>query len=395
MIPFEHALQIVLDAATPSAIPCEMVSLEKACGRILQQTVFADRDMPPFNKSAVDGYACRYEDLETERPLRLLESISAGSTPKYTVTQGCCCKVMTGAMVPQGAECVVMVEDTLEENGLIHYRGKKQPKPGICLKGEDITSGTPLLTSGTLIQPTHLGLLSAVGNTTIQVAKKIKVGIISTGDELTEPWERPRTEQIRNSNSRLLMAQTKSAGALASYYGIARDHVDSLAPLLSAAMEDNELVIVSGGVSMGDYDIVPEVAKDLGFDILFDSVAVQPGKPTTFGVGSGVFFFGLPGNPVSTFIQFELMVRPFINRLMGAHYTPLMFKLPLAHAYTRKNAERMAHLPATINASGSCSLIDYHGSAHLSAFDRAKCLMRIQVGATSISAGELVEIVLL
>jgi molybdopterin molybdotransferase len=146
---------------------------------------------------------------------------------------------------------------------------------------------------------------------------------------------------------------------------------------------------------MGDFDVVPETVKGMGVSILFDRVAVQPGKPTTFGVGKEGFFFGLPGNPVSTFIQFELMVKPFLMKLMGASYAPLSFLLPLSHPYSRKHTGRMAHLPATIDASGSCSLVDYHGSAHITALNFAQCIVRIPVGVSSVARGEMVEVIML
>jgi molybdopterin molybdotransferase len=399
MITFENALQIILDATRAKrGVPdekCEYISLEEACGRILQQAVTADRDMPPFDKSAMDGYACLYSDMVAETPLRLLETIPAGSVAKYAVTTGTCSKIMTGAALPLWADYVLMVEETWEENGFIYYTSNPKRKANICYKGEDLNAGMTVLHPGCLIQPQHIAVLAAVGCTKIRVAKRVRVGIISTGDELTEPWESPETVQIRNSNGWQLLAQSKQAGALATYYGIAKDSADLFAPLLSTAIKESDVVIVSGGVSMGDFDIVPETAQRLGIDILFDRVAVQPGKPTTFGVGPDGFFFGLPGNPVSSFIQFELMVKPLLMQLMGAHYTPLSLRLPLAHPYHRKQAERMAHLPAKIDPSGSCLLLNYHGSGHINSLEQAQGLVRIPIGVTSAIAGEPVEIILL
>ena len=404
MISFEQALHTVLDAADSATlfpeVPCERTSLAECCGRVLQQEVYADRDTPPFNKSAVDGYACIFADLEQEHTMRLLEVIPAGREPKHSVKQGCCSKVMTGAMVPQGAECVLMVEDSFEENGAVRSigagAGKLGRKTNICLKGEDLAAQTLLLSSGTLLKSQHIAMLAAYGYTELCVSVRPKVGIISTGDELVEPDVVPSSVQIRNSNGWQLLSQSKEAGALATYYGIAQDHPNSLAPLLAISMKENNVVILSGGVSMGDFDIVPDTARRLGINILFDRVAVQPGKPTTFGVGKGCYFFGLPGNPVSSFVQFELMVKPFIMKFMGAQCAPVSLRLPLSRPYTRKQSNRMAHLPASIDPSGcSCSLIDYHGSGHITALDRAQCLVRIPVGVTSVAAGESVEIILL
>ena len=394
---FEKALQIVLDAGQASLLKqdFEQVALEDACGRVLQQPVMADRDMPPFDKSAVDGYACKSVDLERGGPMRLLEVVAAGAMPLHQVMEGCCVKVMTGAMVPEGTECVLMVEEAWEVEGAVCCAGKSGRKTNICVQGEDLAMGAQVLDAGIVIQSQHIALLAAMGYARVQVAAKIKVGVISTGDELVEPWESPQAAQIRNSNSWQLMAQCRAAGALATYYGIAKDSVDSFAPVLAAAIKENDGVIVSGGVSMGDFDIVPQTAQSLGINILFDRVAVQPGKPTTFGVGAECFFFGLPGNPVSSFIQFELMVKPFLMGRMGAHYAPLLLRLPLSHPFTRKQAERMAHLPAVINPVGSCTLIDYHGSGHITALDRAQGIVRIPLGVTSVSAGTHVEVILL
>jgi len=399
MVTFDEALHIVLDAAqTKEALPdekCEVVSLEDVCGRILQQTVVADRDMPPFDKSAMDGYACLYSDIVAEIPMRLLETIPAGSVALHEIASGVCSKIMTGAALPLGADYVLMIEDAKEKDGFVIPMGEPKRKSNISHQGEDLTAGTEVFAPGCIIQPQHVAVLAAVGCTKIRVAKRVRVGIISTGDELTEPWDAPERVHIRNSNGWQLLAQSKEAGALATYYGIARDCEESFAPLLSKALEENDVVVVSGGVSMGDFDIVPETARNLGIDILFDRVAVQPGKPTTFGVGPNGFFFGLPGNPVSSFIQFELMVKPFLMRLMGAHYVPVSFRLPLAHPYARKQAERMAHLPATIDPSGSCLLLNYHGSGHINSLQQANCLARIPLGVTFVATGEPVEIILL
>ena len=398
MIPFEQALETVLKAA-PFQTPlpddvCEVVPLVEGSGRILQQTVAADRDMPPFDKSAVDGYACKRADLEQGIPMRLLEVIPAGTAPRYSVTQGCCSKVMTGAMVPQGTECVAMVEEAWEEGNTVCCAVRQGGKTNICLKGEDLSVGAPILHPGCVIQPQHIAMLSAVGCTEIRVAQKVEVGILSTGDELTEPWESPSNVQIRNSNAFQLMAQALRMGAKATYYGIAKDHVDSFTPLLAAALKERKVVIVSGGVSMGDFDIVPQVAQRLGLHILFDRVAVQPGKPTTFGVGTDSFFFGLPGNPVSSFVQFELMVKPFLMRMMGAKYAPLSLRLPLAHPFKRKQADRMAHLPMEIDESGRCRLLHYHGSGHIGALSRAQGVARINLGVSELSENEIIESIL-
>ncbi|MCL2738936.1 MAG: molybdopterin molybdotransferase MoeA [Bacteroidales bacterium] len=406
MITFEQALQVVLDAVGKKAdLPkerCEYVSLEDSCGRVLQQVVKTDRDTPPFHKSAMDGYACTYADLEQGRPMRLLEVVPAGTTPKYQITGGCCSKVMTGAMVPQGAEYVLMVEDAIVEDNTVctapHCRIAPH-KTNICLRGEDVQAGVPLLNLGAFLKPQHIAMLAAYGYTELCVAIKPKVGIISTGDELVEPSVTPSDVQIRNSNGWQLLAQVSRAGASPSYYGIVQDKAQALRAALMQALKENAVVVLSGGVSMGDFDMVPEVLKSLGVNILFDRVAVQPGKPTLFGVwnngGDSRYLFGLPGNPVSSFIQFELMVRPLLMSLMGAFPQAITLRLPLSHPYRRKSAERMAHLPMEIDESGRCNLLNYNGSGHITALNTAHGMARIPLGVLELQEDAAVEVILL
>lgn len=381
---------------------CEYISLENSCGRVLQQTIVTDRDTPPFDKSAVDGYACKYVDLEQGRHLRLLEVIPAGTAPKHPITDGYCSKVMTGAMVPQGAEYVLMIEDAILENNTVrtapHCRIAPH-KTNICLKGEDVQAGVPLLSPGALLKPQHIAMLAAYGYSELSVATKPKVGVISTGDELVEPSIIPSDVQIRNSNGWQLLAQVTRTGAHPSYYGIVRDHADDLRATLIKALSQNSVVVLSGGVSMGDFDMVPQVLKSLGVKTLFDRVAVQPGKPTLFGVweeqGDSRYLFGLPGNPVSSFIQFELMVRPLLMLLMGASPQTTTLRLPLSRPYRRKNAERMAHVPMEIDESGRCNLLNYNGSGHITALNFAQGAARIPLGVFELSENELVEVILL
>ena len=406
MITFEQALKIILDAAeTKTELPkeqCEYVFLENACGRILQQPIIADRDMPPFHKSAMDGYACKYADLEKGNPMRLLEIIAAGTPPKHKITESCCSKVMTGAMIPEGTECVLMVEDAIQENDSVrtipHYKLARN-KTNICLQGEDLRAGARVLAPGTILMPQHIATLAAQGYTDIRVAQKLTVAVISTGDELVEPAVVPSSVQIRNSNGWQLMAQITRAGAIPSYYGIIRDWPEILRSALIQALSENTVIVLSGGVSMGDFDMVPDVLKSMGVKIFFDRVAVQPGKPTVFGIlnhqGKSRYLFGLPGNPVSSFIQFELMVRPLLLLLMGASHQTIALRLPMAHAYRRKGAERMAHVPMEIDESGRCRLLNYNGSGHITALNSAQGLARIPLGVLELQENAAVEVILL
>jgi molybdopterin molybdotransferase len=215
---------------------------------------------------------------------------------------------------------------------------------------------------------------------------------MSSGDELVEPDKVPGKSQIRNSNAWQLMAQVKVAGAIGKYYGIARDDEEETFLLVKQAIAENDIVLITGGVSMGDFDFVPSVLERAGVKILFSRVKVQPGKPTTFGVHSKALVFGLPGNPVSSFIQFELLVRPLIYRMMGCQWNPLVIQLPMKGSFTRRFAERMSWVPVVITGDGLVSPVEYHGSAHINSLSEADGIIAIPVGTKKIEKGEIVGV---
>jgi molybdopterin molybdotransferase len=303
MITFEEAYGIVMGSAVEPGL--EHVSLEQCVGRVLAEDAIADMDMPPFNKSAVDGYACKKADLDGV--LEVVEIIAAGKQPSRSIGQGQCSQIMTGAMVPDGADTVIMVEFTeqIEENK-IRFTGQKTAA-NICYLAEDVKSGQLILNKGTLLRPQEIAVLATFGFAEPLVYKRPVVGMISTGDELVEPDVKPGLSQIRNSNASQTIAQTIAAGATHHYFGIAKDTEASTREKIEKALAHSDIVILTGGVSMGEFDYVPQVLHDLGVTILFKSIAVQPGRPTVFGVKGDKYIFGLPGNPVSSFVQFELL----------------------------------------------------------------------------------------
>jgi molybdopterin molybdotransferase len=308
MIPFEEALRTVLDSAR--RLDTERVDITLSINRILAEDAKSDMDMPPFNKSAMDGYACRKADLANE--LEVVETIPAGYTPTKSIEANQCAKIMTGASVPQGADCVVMVEFTENPtDSSIRFVGETTDD-NICLRGEDIKAGEVVLSKGTCIRPQHIAVLASVGCAQPVVSKRPRVGILATGDELVQPTSMPGPSQIRNSNSFQLTAQAESMGTVAKNYGIAKDTDKAIDKMFKEAVEENDVVLVSGGVSMGDFDLVPGIFKQNNINLLFEKVATKPGKPTVFGVAENIYCFGLPGNPVSTFVLFELLVKPFL-----------------------------------------------------------------------------------
>ncbi|HLN21392.1 MAG TPA: gephyrin-like molybdotransferase Glp [Bacteroidales bacterium] len=386
MIPFDEALGIVMDSAFLTG--CETIPFADAVGRFLAEDIFSDTDMPPFNRSAVDGFACRKQDLKNE--LEIIEVIPAGKDPSKKPGKNECSRIMTGAIVPEGCDFVFMIEDS-EETGSnrVRYTGKGM-KTNISLMGEDLKKGDVVLRKGKRITPADIAVIASVGHVNVNVGKKPSVGVISTGDELVEPENKPLISQIRNSNSYQLLAQLNSAGAAARYYGIAPDD-ERAAVIIKKALAENNILLLTGGVSMGDFDLVPDFLKDAGVKLMFDRVNVQPGKPTTFGVHKTGLVFGLPGNPVSSFVQFETLVKPLIYKMSGANELPSMKKVTMGADYERKSFSRMGWIPVRISESGEAFPVDYHGSAHISALSYSDGIISILPGINKLCKGDEVS----
>jgi len=390
MITLDRAIGTILSEVIPLK-DSEKVNLWDSMGRVLAADVISDMNMPPFNKTAVDGYACKMEDASKE--LDVIEIIPAGYVPQKSVESGQCSKIMTGAMIPEGANCVLMVEDTKEiANDRIVFTGDK-PKSNICILGEDIRTGDVAIPKGTTLSAQHIAIMAALGCTQPIVAKKPSVAVLITGDELVEPQQKPTGGQIRNSNGHQLVGQIIKANAKPSYTGIVKDTEEATYQAISNALKENDIIILTGGVSMGDYDYVPAVMKKIGIEILFSSISIQPGKPTKFGVKDGKLIFGLPGNPVSSFMQFELLVKPAIQKMMGGEpKTDLIARLPMATSYKRKKTERLGLIPVSINADNKVFAVDFHGSAHIFALAKAVGYIMIPMGESEIKEGDLVDV---
>jgi molybdopterin molybdotransferase len=388
MISFEEAFGIVMESAFETET--EIIPFTSSYARILAEDIFSDIDMPPFNRSAVDGYACHRTDIATE--LEVVEIIPAGKVPEKSVGQNQCSKVMTGAIVSEGCDIVFMVEDSENLTSCkIRFTGK-DPKSNMSFKGEDVKTGDLVVRSGKFIKPQDIAVMASVGRTKITVKKKPRVGILSTGDELVEPSVSPEISKIRNSNAYQLLSQVNRAGGIGHYYGIAPDLEDITFEMLQKAISDNDVVLLTGGVSMGDFDFVPSVMMRAGVKILFDKVNVQPGKPTTFGVHPKAIVFGLPGNPVSSFIQFETLVRPSINKMMGHDWKPVEQMLPMAVRYERKSSARMGWVPVAITGNMEVLPVSFHGSAHISALPDADGIFAVKSGIKTVEKGELVSV---
>lgn len=387
MIEQEEAFKIIEHSGFE--LGTEWIPLQNCLGRVLAENVFSDMDMPPFNKSAVDGFACRKMDLGNW--MELLEVIPAGVAPLKKIGRDQCSQIMTGAAVPEGADIVIMVEHTVNENGKIRFI-KEKSSGNICFLGEDLKANDLVLEKGTLIKAPQIPVLASVGKTFVKVFLQPVVAIISTGDELVEPHNIPQISQIRNSNASQLIAQIKQLGIDARYVGIAKDSPESTRQTLENALDGSDMVILSGGVSMGDFDFVPQILEEKGIKILFDSLAVQPGRPTVFGKKENQLFFGLPGNPVSSFVQFELLVKPLLYALMGHKFRPLPLKMPLGKDYERRNTKRKSYIPVYFSENGEVIPVEYHGSAHIHSYVKADGMIYINIGETSLKKGQIIDV---
>jgi molybdopterin molybdotransferase len=388
MLPFDEAYKIVLDSA--HTLGSERVDIARAANRILAEDIKSDTDIPPRDISVFDGYACRRQDLANE--LKVIETIPAGMPPKETIGPNQCAKIMTGAAVPDGADCVFMVE--LSENltaGTVRFTGEKTDD-NIRLHGRDIKTGQVVLQSGTRIRPQDIAVLAMVGHAEVLVAKKPRVGIIATGDELVEPHLKPSPWRLRNSNGPQLAAQLGSVGALVTDYGIAKDTTGEIDGTFKRAAGENDVVLLSGGVSMGDFDLVPGILKQNDIELLFEKIALKPGKPTVFGISDGLYCFGLPGNPVSTFVVFELLVKPFLYKLMGHDYSPPNIRMLLDETLSRKDTERRGWMPVKITGTGKLRKVEYHDSGHINALCGADGLVCMEIGVAEIRENTVVQV---
>lgn len=385
---FEEALATVLNQA--EVLGTEKVLFMDSRGRVLAEDVLSDVDMPPFDKAAMDGYACRQEDLG--RDLECIETIPAGHMPQKGVASGQCAKIMTGAVVPEGADTVIMVEDTeVLDNGLVRYH-KESSKSNIAYKAEDVQKGDVVIPVNTLLDTKHIQTLAAVGQTEVSVYRRPIVAVISTGEELVEPEQKPQPSQIRNSNAYSIMAQLHKMGLPAKHLGVCGDTVAQLRDKLQEAAQSSDVILFSGAVSMGDYDFVPRALAEEGVEIFFHGVRAKPGQKTIFGRRGKQWFIGVPGNPVSSFVQVEFLLLPFLKKLMNARDDALSLRLPCSKGYSRRKGHLKQFLPAKILPDGSVERVAYHGSGHLNSLSYANALIVVDRDVLTIAEGELVDV---
>jgi molybdopterin molybdotransferase len=379
--------------------PMPVTSLE-ALGCVLAVDVVSDVDVSPFDNSAMDGYAVRAVDTaraSEENPaiLRVVDHIAAGAMPRATVGRGEASRIMTGAPVPGGADSVVMVEHTISldaggsTGGTVAIGRPARAGDHIRLKGEDVRVGETVMSAGEVVTPAGVGLLAAVGKTSVDVFRRPSVAIVSTGDELVDIATKPGPGKIRNSNSWSLAAQVEAAGGIPHILGIALDNEADTRALLSRA-PDFDLMITTGGVSMGDFDVVKDVLEDIG-QMDFWKVAMRPGAPQTYGTIGGTPFFGLPGNPTSTMVGFELFVRPSIRRMRGFAELFRPRTQAILGEDVHKKADRRYFMRGRLvrgeDGGYTVTLSGAQSSAMLTAMHRANCLISLPDDESHITAG--------
>jgi len=399
MLSFEQALNIVKVklAGASLRLGTEVVPLDAARGRILAEEVAADRDYPPFHRSIRDGFAVRAADVAAPPvELRCRGEIRAGGHFTGAVGAGECVSIMTGAPLPVGADAVVMVEYTESQGEQVKIHRGVQTGENIVPQGSEARAGASVLLRGRRLGAGELGLLATVGKSFVPVFVRPVVSILPTGDEIVPVDQRPQWFQIRNSNAVSLSAQVAAAGGIPHCLKIAPDRPEALRSMIKEGL-NADLLLLTGGVSVGKYDFVEQVLADLGAEFYIQGVALRPGKPVVFGCVAGKFFFGLPGNPVSTFVTFALFARSTLTILGGGEFEPPCFLRARLDKPFEHRSGLTAFLPARLDRSSGdpvASVVGWQGSGDLVGVAAADCFIVVHPGQTCIAAGDWVDVML-
>jgi len=391
---FEQARACVLrevSAARPVPATEQIPALE-AAGRVLAETVFADRDYPPFPRAARDGFAVRAADVPGE--LHVIGEVRAGEIYRGSLSAREAVEIMTGAPLPAGADAVVMVEHTEREGNRVRVGRALTPGENFGAQGQEARIGESVLQVGQRLAFAQIAMLAMVGRECAAVYRKPRVAIIPTGDEIVEAGVNPERFQIRNSNAWSMAVQVGRAGGDPQILPIARDNYESTRGLIEQGL-DADLLLLSGGVSAGKYDIVERVMADLGAEFFFDRVLLQPGQPLVFGRVRGKFFFGLPGNPASTMVTFEVFARAAVELLGGAQEAPLRLLQARLSKDFRQKTGLTRFLPAQVSADGSTVAPEpWQGSGDIGALSRANAFLVTEPDRESWAAGEMIRVLL-
>lgn len=392
MITIEKAREAIVSRINP--LPSEKVSLEQALGRYLAEDIISGTDIPAWDNSAMDGYAVHISDIPHEGvQLDIAYEIPAGNVPKGPFPTGTAVKIMTGAPVPPGADAVVKREDTRESQGAVIINIVPGKHDHIRFAGEDITKGDLILEKGTFLEAARIGILASLRRVMVLCRQRPTVAIIATGNEVADLDEELAANKIPSSNSSTLVSLVRQLGAIPLYLGIARDTVADLREKFAQASRA-DLILTSGGVSMGDYDVVRDVMTEGSNSMEFWKVRIKPGKPLAFGFINGIPAIGLPGNPVSTMTSFDQFARPAILKFMGARALTLpRLRAKLVEA-VRGSGDRPHYVRGILKMSGGelcVASTGPQGSGILSSMARGNCYMIVPEGSKTIAPGEYVE----
>lgn len=398
MIQVSKALRIV--KAETSALGAERVRINQAVGRILAEDIVADSDMPPFDRSQMDGFAMKAEDTRlVPAELRIVGESAAGRGWHRTLKSGEAVRIMTGAPVPNGADAIQKVELTSEKNEIVTITASTETARYIVKKGSEIRKREKLIPAGRTINERLIASLAAFGYSDVKVGKRPLVSVLSTGSEIVPIAKRPGRDQIRNSNSVMLKAFCERAGARVRLLPQSGDDLENLkSRILKGVDSGSDILLTTGGVSVGKYDLTKEALRELGAEIFFERIRLRPGKPTVFGRLKNTLMFGLPGNPVSAAVTFSIFVRAAILKMQGASEIDLPKGFAKLTAGARAAKERDTYFPASLRTSKDGSLLAtplrWHGSSDFVGFADADALLVLGRGET-LAASEIAKIVFL
>jgi molybdopterin molybdotransferase len=399
MIPVTEAIRIVVEKSEPLA--AERVPLGEALGRVLAEGVSADMDLPPFDRAQMDGYAVRSEDLrETPARLRVVGEAAAGSGWRGTLRSGEAVRIMTGAPLPAGADSVQRVEVTRETEGGAFVEIEQATEPGqfYVTRASEIREGARVLEAGEEINAARMAVLASFGYAQVPVRRSPRVAVLATGTELVPVEERPGEDQIRDSNSYSLAAYARLAGAVVERLPFAGDDPELLRVEIERAASRSDLLVLSGGVSMGRYDFTKAALHALDAELFFERVALRPGKPTVFArLPGGALVFGLPGNPVSVSVTFNLFARTALRVMQGARDAAPFEETAVLARPAKGAVERASYLPAALSTDDTGHLLaeplKWGGSSDFVAFARAEALVIVPAGVKLVEAGNVVKVV--
>ncbi|QQS45615.1 MAG: molybdopterin molybdotransferase MoeA [Acidobacteriota bacterium] len=400
MLQIEEALRLMLER-TPRMAD-EVIGLSEAAGRVLRRDAVSDMDLPPFDRARMDGFAFRSADTLGASPasplrFRTAGEAAAGHAFGGRLGQGEAIRIMTGAPAPEGADAVEKIEVIRElGDGLIEIEAELKPGQFITPRGIEARSGEVMVPAGAVITPAVAAVLASFGSAEVLVSKSPRVALLSTGSELVEVGRKPGPSQIRNSNTYSLSGYVARAGGVVVSAGIVRDDLNETRQAISRALETADVLILSGGVSMGDYDLVKPALRELGAEIAVEKVAMHPGKPTVFARIGQKVVFGLPGNPVSVAVSFHLFARPALLKMQGATEIELPRARVLAAREVKGAPPRRSHQPALLRITDGrieAEPLKWSGSSDLVAFMRAEALIVVPEDRERIEAGEIVEII--